>query len=73
MTRLSCPPCRLRFGRAATATLTTCPECGEALEAIDSPEATIGFRLFAPTDTRPALPIAVEAALPIHGAPFERA
>ena len=72
MTRLSCPSCRLRFSRAATATLTTCPECGQDLEAVDSAEATLGFGLFAPTDPPPAVPLAVEAALPIHVHPRER-
>jgi hypothetical protein len=73
MTRLSCPGCRLRFSRAATATLTTCPECGQHLVAVGSTEATVGFGLFAPTDPRPALPMAIEAALPIHGSRPERA
>jgi hypothetical protein len=65
MTRLSCPSCRLRFTRAATATLTTCPGCGRDLEAVGSAEAMLGFRLFTVADPRPALPMAVEAALPI--------
>jgi hypothetical protein len=31
-----------------------------------SAEDTLGFRLFAPLDPQPELPMAVEAALPIH-------
>ena len=65
MTRISCPGCRLRFSKAATATLTTCPECGQDLEAVDSAKPTLGFRLFVPTDAGPALPMATEAAVPI--------
>ena len=65
MTRLSCPSCRLRFTRAATATVTTCPDCGRDLEAVESAEAMLGFRLFTIVDPGPALPMAVEAALPI--------
>jgi hypothetical protein len=66
MTRLSCPSCRLRFGAVATAYLTTCPECERDLECV-SAQGTLGFRLFAPGDPLPALPMAVEAALPLHG------
>jgi hypothetical protein len=66
MTRLSCPSCRLRFTTAATATLTTCPECGRDLQAVPSAAETLGYRLFAPLDPQPALPMAAEAALPIH-------
>jgi hypothetical protein len=73
MTRLSCPRCRLRFSSAATATLTACPECGHHLDPAGSAEATLGFRLFAPTDPRPTLPMAIEAALPIDGHRPERA
>jgi hypothetical protein len=65
MTRLSCPSCRLRFAAAATATITTCPDCGQDLEAVISAEDTLGFRLFTPLDPQPELPMAVEAALPI--------
>jgi predicted nucleic acid-binding Zn-ribbon protein len=66
VTRFSCPSCRLRFATAAAATLTSCPECGRALQAVDSAEATLGYRLFEAIDPSPALPMAVEAALPIH-------
>jgi hypothetical protein len=66
MTRLSCPSCRLRFTAAATATITTCPDCGRHLQAVISAEHTLGFRLFTPMDPQPELPMAVEAALPIH-------
>jgi hypothetical protein len=73
MTRLSCPSCRLRFSSAESATLTTCPECGQHLVAVGSAEATLGFGLFASTDPRPALPRAIEAAVPIDGLHPERA
>jgi hypothetical protein len=66
MTRLSCPSCRLRFTAAATATMTTCPDCGQHLEEVISAEDTLGLRLFTPLDPQPELPMAVEAALPIH-------
>jgi hypothetical protein len=64
MTRLSCPSCRLRFTAAATATITTCPECGRHLESVITAADTLGFRLFAPLDAQPELPMAVAAALP---------
>jgi hypothetical protein len=66
MTRLSCPSCRLRFTNAVTAALTTCPECGRELQAVNSAETILGYRLFEAVDPHPALPMAVEAALPIH-------
>jgi predicted nucleic acid-binding Zn-ribbon protein len=72
MTRVSCPSCRLRFGAAATAILSSCPECGRHLEAVTSAEETLGFSLYAPMDARPVLPMAAEAALPIDGPRTER-
>jgi hypothetical protein len=66
MTRLSCPSCRLRVAAAATATITTCPDCGRHLEPVVSAEDTLGFRLFTPLDPQPDLQMAVEAALPIR-------
>ena len=66
MTRMSCPSCRLRFTAAATATITTCPDCGRHLEPVISAEDTLGFRLFTPLDPQPEMPMAVEAALPVH-------
>ena len=66
MTRLSCPSCRLRFKAAATAAITTCPDCGRHLDAVISAEGTLGFRLFTPLDPQPELPMALEAALPVH-------
>jgi hypothetical protein len=65
MTRLSCPSCRLRFTAAATATITTCPVCGQHLEAVISAEDILGFRLFTLPDAEPELPMALEGALPI--------
>jgi hypothetical protein len=67
MTRVSCPACRLRFTAASTASLTTCPECARDLEPVTSAAATLGYRLFDADAPPPALPIAVEVALPIHG------
>ena len=66
MTRLSCPSFRLRFAAGASATVTNCPACGGHLEPVTSAEDTLGFRLFSPLDPQPELPMAVEAALPIH-------
>jgi hypothetical protein len=63
MTRVTCPSCRLRFGAADAVTLSSCPECGRSLEAVGSPAATLGLRLFAAADPHPPLPIAAEAAL----------
>jgi predicted nucleic acid-binding Zn-ribbon protein len=60
MTRVCCSNCRLRFTSAAAAILTTCPDCGAELEAVASAEALLGYRLFEPFDSDPALPIAVE-------------
>jgi predicted RNA-binding Zn-ribbon protein involved in translation (DUF1610 family) len=64
MTRASCPSCRLRFTPAAAAILTSCPECGRPLRAAGSTETTLGYRLFVPADPAPALPAAMEIALP---------
>jgi hypothetical protein len=49
--------------------MSTCPDCGRYLEAVLSAEDTLGFRLFTPLDPQPELPMAVEAALPIHDRP----
>jgi hypothetical protein len=62
MTRASCPTCRLRFTPAATAILTSCPECGRPLQAAPSAEL-VGYGLFA-SDPDPALPVASAVALP---------
>jgi hypothetical protein len=67
MTRLSCPSCRLRFTAAVAANLTTCPECGRDVQAVDSASSMLGYRLFEATDPEPALPMAIEAALPLDG------
>ena len=66
MTRLSCPSCRLRFTAAASATISTCPDCGRHLDAVISAEDALGFRLFTVLDPQPELPMAVEVARPIH-------
>jgi hypothetical protein len=73
MTRLSCPSCSLRFGAAATATLSMCPDFGRPLLVANSAAETLGYRLHAPADTPPALPIAVEAAMPTDLPPGGRA
>jgi predicted amidophosphoribosyltransferase len=72
MTRLLCPSCRLRFTAVATATLTTCPDCGRPLDAAGSAETTLGYRLFAAPDAEPALPTAVEAVLAVPGVTPDR-
>jgi hypothetical protein len=64
MTRLCCPGCRLRFARATGANLTTCPTCGEPLQAL-TPAQALGLRLFADDDRFVALPQAVAAMLPV--------
>jgi hypothetical protein len=56
VTRVCCPSCRLRFTPAATAFLTVCPECGEALRPIAVQDA-IGFRLFAPDEPQAMPPV----------------
>ena len=62
MTRASCPSCRLRFTPAATAILTSCPECGRPLEAASSAE-TLGYQLFGSLQPDAGLPAAEEVAL----------
>jgi hypothetical protein len=61
MTRVCCPSCQLRFTPAAAAFLTTCPECGDPLEAASTAQDAIGFRLFVPED-QPALPPAAHGS-----------
>jgi hypothetical protein len=69
MTHVCCPSCRLRFNRAAAATLTACPQCGEPPHAVFSAELALGLRLYvhddraevdAPSET---IAVALEAAL----------
>ena len=63
MTRLCCPPCRLRFTPTAAA-LGACPGCGKPLRA-SSLQDTVGFRLYEPEDIPDSLPDAVAVTLPI--------
>lgn len=64
MTRVCCPSCRLRFTGASTASLVSCPECGQALRSVPSAHAALGYRLFEFTEPLPELPMAVEMVLP---------
>jgi hypothetical protein len=67
MTHPACPACRLRFAAAAAAPLTTCPDCGGDLEALDA-SSLLGFRrrdAAAPQrEAYPGLAAAVAAVLP---------
>ena len=71
MTPVCCPSCRLRFTRAAAASLEICPECRRDLRAAASAEALVGYRLFGRIDALPALPTAGEMALPIDVDPTD--
>jgi hypothetical protein len=64
MTRLCCPRCKLRFAPAATAYLSSCPECGLPPAPVDDPESLVGLRLFDPSDLPDVLPEAVAVSLP---------
>jgi hypothetical protein len=63
MTHVCCPRCRLRFTPAAAAYIIGCPECGDALVLIASPECTFGFRLVGPQDLPHELPHAAAVSL----------
>lgn len=63
MTRLCCPPCRLRFSPALAAYITACPECCRSPEPITSLEGTLGFRLVGPEDVPDELPHATAASI----------
>jgi hypothetical protein len=65
MSPLCCPSCRLRFDRAATAQLTTCPECSRRLIELADRASLLGFRLFDPMDNPHVLPEAIAVAIPI--------
>jgi hypothetical protein len=67
MTRFCCPSCRLRFAGAATASLEDCPNCAGALVPVLSAADALGYRLFDAVDAPPALPMAVEVAIPLPG------
>jgi hypothetical protein len=68
MTRSCCPSCRLRFSRATSAHLGTCPFCAQPLDLLPA-AAVIGFRLIAVDgldDEEPVVPqaVALSVALP---------
>ncbi len=65
MTHLCCPSCHLRFGAAASAYLTACPECGLVLTVVTDPASLLGLRLFDPLDVAEALPEALAVSLPV--------
>ena len=67
MTQVSCPSCRLRFTRAAAASIVACPKCGEPPQLILSAAETIGFRLVAQDDLPDAWPAVVAVAMPLRG------
>jgi hypothetical protein len=65
MTHVSCPSCRLRFTPVAAASLSTCPSCDGALQAVADAEQVLGFRLVTAQGAVDAAPTAVAMALPI--------
>jgi hypothetical protein len=67
MTRVFCPPCRLRFTRADATYLTACPLCGESPKAVDRAEQLLGTHLYTEDDLVDAMALAAEAALPVPG------
>jgi hypothetical protein len=64
MTRACCPSCRLRFTRAATAHLTTCPECGAPLPVGIAARDAVGYKLYDIRDSAGEFPVAQAVALP---------
>ena len=64
MTLLSCPDCRLRFSAAASAYVTTCPECGEPPQPTDL-GSSLGFRLVGAAELRSELPEALAVSIPV--------
>jgi len=65
MTQTSCPSCRLRFTRASAAHLDACPECTQPLDRTATASDMLGYRLFDIADPHPAVPAAIEMALPM--------
>jgi hypothetical protein len=65
MTHVCCPSCRLRFTRAAAASLLACPACGEPPQQVLSAEDALGFRLVAADDHSDTPPVALAVALSI--------
>ena len=63
MTHLCCPPCRLRFTRAAAAYITACPECGDSPQPVAILERTLGFRLVGSEDLPYELPNATAVSI----------
>jgi hypothetical protein len=65
MTQVCCPSCRLRFTRAAAASLVACPECGAPPESVLNAEHVLGFRLVSDDDRSDSLPVALPLAMPV--------
>ncbi len=65
MSHTSCPGCRLRFAPALAAHLSFCPRCGQPVEALSSPNAAFGLRLYTPDDGPRPMPQASAMALPV--------
>lgn len=63
MTRACCHSCRLRFTRAAAASLATCPICDMPLDRAALAGGLMGFRLHDAGDALPELPAVIAAAL----------
>ncbi len=72
MTHVCCRSCHLRFGTAASAYLTACPECGLVLTAVTEAASLVGLRLFDPLDVVQALPEALAVSLPVSPSVGER-
>jgi hypothetical protein len=63
VTHAHCPRCRLRFSRALSASLPTCPWCNDPLEPLLGPEGAVGMRLFTPGDVPRPAPRAAAVAI----------
>jgi predicted nucleic acid-binding Zn-ribbon protein len=63
MPHVICTSCRVRFARAAAASLPSCPTCGGSLASVDA-EHAFGHPL-APAAAPTALPDAASAVLPV--------
>jgi hypothetical protein len=72
MTQACCPSCRLRFSRAAAASLDACPRCMQPLHRTASAEDAVGYSLFDIADPSPEVPAARAIALAILDHPYER-
>lgn len=73
MTCVGCRECRLRFSKAASIYLATCPDCGREPEVMLSLEQVVGFQLI---DLQPPAPdmgaAAAAISLPVPALPGRR-